>query len=536
MNEGFDLVIRGGEVYDGTGAPAVKADVGVRGDEIAAVGPELRGGETVLDAGGLAVAPGFIDIHAHSDLTLLENPRGESKLHQGVTTEVNGQCGLTPFPLHGVDKEVMEGVCSFIVADVEWDWTSTSEYLERLAAAELSYNVAALIGHSGLRASTVGFDNRLATAEEVQRMRELLREAFQAGAIGFSTCLSYPLGAFAGEDEVEALVEECGRAGRLWTCHIRDEGPRLIESIEEVLNLARRTESRLEIDHLKATGKANWGKVKQALELIERAYEDGMEVGFDAYPYAAGSRHLHGSLPDWCQSGGTQAMLQRLRDPDCRRRLREEMGQWAQGHGAGGGFALDFEATQITAVKTERNEWTVGKRLSEIAQERGQEPLEATLDLLLEEEGYVSAVFHTMNEGDVKAVLQHPLGCVGSDGIAFAPYGNLGKGKPHPRSYGTFPRFLGHYCREAGLLPLTEGIRKITSLPASRLRLGDRGVVRPGMKADLVVFDPERIIDRADYADPHQYPEGIAAVIVNGAVTLQGEQHTERGEGRLLGA
>jgi N-acyl-D-amino-acid deacylase len=289
------------------------------------------------------------------------------------------------------------------------------------------------------------------------------------------------------------------------------------------------------IDHLKATQQPNWGKVERALGLIERAASEGLDVTFDVYPYTAGSRHLHGSLPGWCQSGGTEAMLARLRDADCRQRLRAELDEWAQGQGAGGGFALDFPRIQITAVKTEGNQWAVGRRLDEIADRRGQDPLDATLDLLIEEEAFVSAVLHAMCEEDVRAALAHPLGCIGSDGIAFAPYGALSRGMPHPRSYGTFPRFLGHYCRDEGLLPLEEGVRKCTSLPASRLGLADRGVVRPGAKADLVVFDPEAMIDRATYEDPHQYPDGIRYVIVNGELVVGEGEESKMGTGRILG-
>lgn len=528
------LILSGAAIIDGTGAPRRRADVVVEGDTIAAVRDDLGASGERLDCSGLVVAPGFIDIHAHSDLTLLENPRGESKIHQGVTTEISGQCGLTPFPVPEDAKETMAGVCSFIAADVEWTWETTGEYIEALSEAAPAYNVGVLVGHSGLRATALGFDDRPATDDEIAAMERLLREAFDAGALAFSTCLSYPLGSFADGRELEALCRVVAERESFWTVHLRDEGPMLLESVAEALDLARRTESRVHIDHLKATQEPNWGKVAGALELIDEAAADGLDVTFDVYPYTAGSRHLHGSLPGWCQSGGTEAMLARLRDPGCRRRLREELDTWAQGQGTGGGFALDFPNIQITAAKTEANQWVVGQRLDEIAERRGQDPLEATLDLLIEEEAFVSAVLHAMCEEDVRTALAHPLGCIGSDGIAFAPYGGLARGMPHPRSYGTFPRFLGHYCRDEGLLSLEEGVRKCTSLPARRLGLDDRGVIRPGAKADLVVFDPETIIDCATYTDPHRYPLGVRHVIVNGQVVLSGEGETQTGAGEVL--
>jgi N-acyl-D-amino-acid deacylase len=455
-------------------------------------------------------------------LTLLANPAGESKLHQGVTTELNGQCGLTPFPVKPEDREALRSVCTFIDAPVAWEWQHVDEYLAALEEARPAYNTALLVGQSGLRAWAMGFDARPASADELVTMCRLLNESLAQGAVGVSLGLAYPLGSFSDSEEPLRLAGVCALRDALVTVHLRSEGPRLFGALDEVLGMAQETGCRLQIAHLKCIGRGHWGQAHRVLERLEQAVSDGVDVTYDVYPYTAGSRHLYGSLPDWVLDGGIGPMLERLRQAEVRARLRASREAWAAGEDAGGGFALDFANTMVTSVRTEANAWCVGQRLEQVAERRRQDPLDATLDLLLEEQGEVNCVLWAMDEADVREFLKHPLGCLGTDGLAFAPYGPLSTGAPHPRSYGTYARFLGHYVRDGGLLPLEEAIRKCTSLPASRLKLRDRGTLTEGAWADLVVFDPRHIAERGDYGRPHAYPDGIDCVVVNGRLAAQG--------------
>ena len=526
-----DMVLRDGLVVDGSGESSRRADVVIRDGLIDSVGPAPTDNALpAIDCSGQVVCPGFIDLHAHSELTLLVNPAGESKLHQGVTTELNGQCGLAPFPVRPEAVEEMRSVCTFVDAPVDWTWERIDDYLSLLAQARPAYSVATLVGQSALRAWVMGFEGREATAAEIADMCALLEGSLARGAVGVSLGLSYPLGSFADTEEPRRLAETCARHDGLVTVHLRNEGPSLHESLDEMLGIARETGCRLQIAHLKCVGEANWGQAADVLAKLEAAVAAGIDVAYDVYPYTAGSRHLYGSLPAWALDGGVAAMVTRLQDAAARERLRESLDGWAEGQHTAGGFSLDFAGTMVTEVASAQNAWCVGKRLDEIAQTRGQDPLEATLDLLVEEGGQVSCCLWAMAEEDVREFLAHPLGCIATDGLALAPYGPLSKGAPHPRCYGTYARFLGHYVRDENLAPLPEAVRKCTSLPASRLRLGDRGRLAPGMRADVVVFDPSAIAERGEYGRPHAYPSGISTVIVHGRVTVaEGVTTQERG-------
>jgi len=531
----FDILLLDGQLVDGSGSAARRGGVGLKDGRVAALGDlgKAEAGQRI-DCAGRVVAPGFIDLHAHSELTLLVNPAGESKLHQGVTTELNGQCGLAPFPVREKDREEMRSVCTFIDAPIDWTWEQVDEYLAALEGAGPAYNVAVLAGQSALRAWVMGFADRPATADELREMRTLLSDSLTRGAVGLSFGLAYPLGSFADTQEPLELAATCAEHDSLVTVHLRNEGPALMESLDEMFEVASRTGCRLQVDHLKTIGPRHWGRAKQVLARIEAAAEAGLDIGYDVYPYTAGSRHLYGSLPSWVVDGGVGPMVERLRRPEVRKQLRESLEKWARGEEAGGGFSLDFANTMVTSVETEANAWCVGKRLDEIARERDRDPLDATLDLLIEESGQASCVIWAMSEEDVREFLSHPLGCIGTDGLAYAPYGPLSRGAPHPRCYGTFARFLGHYVRDEGLLPLPEAVRKCTSLPASRLRLSDRGLLREGYRADVVVFDPATVAERGEYGHPHQYPAGIETVIVNGQVALAGGETAPARSGMVL--
>ncbi|MCE5218225.1 amidohydrolase family protein, partial [bacterium] len=325
----FDVLVRGAQILDGTGAPPRTGDVGIVGDTIKAVGtlPQASSTQT-LEAPGLAVSPGFIDLHSHSDFTILVNPAAESKVRQGVTLEVNGQCGFTPFPVRAGRQDELDALCPFITEKPAWTWLRTSEYLSRVATARPSISVGQLVGHSALRAWVMGFDNRPATPKEIAGIAAVGAEALDEGALGISVGLAYPLGSFAADDEVEALAEVAARKGKLFTVHLRSEGSKLVESVEAMIGIARRVSSlaplRLQIDHFKASGKRWWGNLPPAMEVVEAAHQEGIDVGFDVYPYTAGSRHLSGSLPAWVHDGGNEAVMARLQDPDCRHRLRDE--------------------------------------------------------------------------------------------------------------------------------------------------------------------------------------------------------------------
>ncbi|MEN6645063.1 MAG: D-aminoacylase [Armatimonadia bacterium] len=537
---GFDLLLRHGTVVDGSGADALHADVALSNGRIAAIGDlsEATAARTI-DCTGNVVCPGFIDLHSHSDLTLLFNPRAESKVHMGVTSECNGQCGMGVFPVRPDHAAPLLAACSFIQAPVEFCWRDTTEYLDTLRSRQPSVNVAPMLGQSALRAFAMGFENRPATGDEIATMCAAARDGFSAGAVGISLGLAYALGSFSAHDELVALCGEAAAHDRHISVHPRSEGLRQMEGLDEMFGIARevadRGRLRLQIDHLKCSGKASWGNMPRVIEKIEQAHAEGLDLAFDVYPYIAGSRHLSGSLPAWMHDGGNEALVARLRDPECRARLADEFNAWKRGEPIHNPFELNFADILITDVATDENRWAVGLRLSEIADQRGQDPLEATLDLLAEENAHVSACLFSMSEDDMRLALAHPLGCVATDGLAYAPYGELSIPRPHPRSYGTFPRFLGKYVREEKLLSLPEAIRKCTSLPASRLKLQDRGLLRENMQADIAVFNPDTIADTADYANPHQYPVGLKLVIVNGQVTVENDEHTGAGAGQIIG-
>jgi N-acyl-D-amino-acid deacylase len=524
---------------DGSGAAPRRADVALNGPTIAAIG-DLRDAEAKLrlDCAGLVVCPGFIDLHSHSDLTLLRNPLAESKVRMGVTSECTGQCGMGVSPVRPGAEANLRAVCSFIEAGVAFCWQSTAEYLTVLREARPSVNVAALLGQSALRAYAMGFANRPATAAEISAMRAAARDGLAQGARGISLGLAYALGSFASREELVALCSEAAAQAAEVSVHIRNEGVHQLAALDEMIGIAREAAEagplRLQLDHLKCSGQPSWGTMPRVLARIEQARAEGLDVAFDVYPYTAGSRHLSGSLPPWMHDGGNEALVGRLRDAACRGRLREEFEASLENPNAHNPFELRFADILVTDVASDANRWAVGLRLDEVAARRGEDPLEAALNLLAEENGHVSACFFSMDEADMKLALAHPLGCVATDGLAFAPYGPLSQGRPHPRSYGTYPRLLGRYVREQKLLSLPEAIRKCTSLPASRVGLTDRGLLREGLAADLTVFDPATIADTATYADPHQYPLGIVHVIVNGALTVTRGEHTGAGAGAVL--
>jgi N-acyl-D-amino-acid deacylase len=522
----YDLIVRNGKVYDGTGAPWVRADVGVIGDRIAAIG-NLRRAHALrsIDAEGLCVSPGFIDIHSHSDITVLVNPKAESKIRQGVTTEVVGQCGSSPAPINDRSRPLAEAMAREY--GIEFPWSTMAEYAAAVSAAGPSVNIVPVVGHSAIRAAVMGMDRRPPTAEELGEMMHLVRLAMEDGARGFSSGLIYPPSSYADSDELASICGVVAMYDGIYMTHMRNESEGLLESVDETLAVGRQSGVRIQISHHKAVGRPNWGLQRESLRRMEAARARGVDVTADQYPYLASSTGLSSVIPAWAHEGGPAKMLQRIADPEISVRLRREI---EAAHAARGAEWSDLFISSVSVP--ELKQWE-GMNIAEIAAARAVDPVTAVFDLLLGGK-YVGQVRFGMCEEDVREIMAHPLVMIGSDGSCLATYGPLSAGKPHPRNYGTFVRVLGKYVREDGVLRLAEALRKMTSLPASRMRLEDRGILRPGFAADVTVFDADQVGERATYVDPHQYAAGIKAVVVNGRVTVEDGEHTGAGAGRVL--
>ena len=528
----LDLVIDGGSVLDGTGAPAERADVGVRDEKIVAVGDLSREpAANRMRAAGRIVAPGFIDMHSHSDWRLWGNRRAESKIRQGVTTEVVGNCGFSPAPVTTEHLEDLKGFALHLPPGLDFRWRSVGEYLKALDSEGMAVNVVQLVGHGTLRIATMGFARRPPTAQELTDMHRLMADAMDGGAWGLSTGLIYAPGSYAATDEIVEVARAAARYRGFYASHIRGEGATLLASVREAISVGRDAEMPVQVSHVKSAGRPNWGKLGEALALIDAARAEGLDVMGDVYPYTASSTTLRTLLPDWALEGGVDAMLTRLGDPATRGRIRREL----ESPSAPGTSLLEragWDAIMISFCAKRKD--AEGKRLTEVAAARGMDPFDAAIELLVDEAGKAYMILFQLDEKDLRRALLHPHIMIGSDGSALAPYGPMGGGKPHPRSYGTFPRVLGEYAREQRLLSLPQAVHKMTALPAQRLGLRDRGVIRPGARADLVLFDPRTVMDQATYDDPHRYPVGIDHVLVNGRFVIKDGQHTGSLPGRVL--
>jgi len=523
----LDLKISGGQILDGTGAPAVRLDVGVTGDTITSVGDLARepAGAT-LDAAGLTVAPGFIDMHSHSDWRLFGNRRAESKIRQGVTTEVVGNCGFSPAPVSDQFREEMRGFALHVPPGMDFSWSSLGEFLRRYEDGGLALNVAQLVGHGTLRLAVMGFARRTPSVAELSRMRRLVESAMADGACGLSTGLIYAPGSYAETDEIVEIARGAAHTG-FYASHIRGEGATLLDSIAEAIRIGREGRLPVQISHIKAAGRRHWGRVKDALALIDAARAEGLDVTADVYPYTASSTTLRTLLPDSALEGGIEAMLGRLRDPAARARIGEEMSSGpVLARGMGWGDIMIASAPSRPDAQ--------GLRLDEIARRWGKDPIECVFDTLESERGRGYVILFQLDEADLRRALVHPHVMIGSDGSALAATGPLADGKPHPRSYGTFPRVLGRYARDEGLLTLPAAINKMTGMPAARLGLSDRGIIRTGARADLAVFSPGGVADTASYEDPHRYASGVEHVIVNGRLVIKSGEHTGNLPGRVL--
>jgi len=527
----FDVVIRGGRIVDGAGRPAFTGDLAIEGDRIVAVGtvPAGRGARRVIDARGLVVAPGFVDVHSHSDLLYFEDGRAESKVRQGVTLEVLGEADSA-------------GPCQGrLVADGRSCFRTLGDYFRALEAAGMSVNVASYVGHANVWRSVMGDAFDRPTPAQLEEMKALVAQAMEDGALGLSSMLAGPPGLLATTDDIVALAGAVRPFGGIYSTHIRNEGTGVQDAVREAIAIGERAGVPVDIIHLKIADQTLWGRMGDLVALVEQARARGVDVQANVYPYTRGNNNLASIVPPWAHEGGTARMLERLRDPAARERMKRDIRAglegWYNHYTAIGG---DWARMLVNGELSDANARFEGRTMDVVLARRSEgrtpppDPIDEMLDFLLEEGGSVPTIYAHHTEEDMTLAMRQRWCSIGSDGLAHATDGPLRRGTPHPRSFGTFPRVLGVYARERGLLTLEEAVRKMTSLNARKVGLADRGELRPGAFADVVVFDGGRVIDRSTYLEPFQYPEGIDFVIVNGRVVVEGSRHTGERPGRVV--
>ena len=529
--DGYDLLIRGGTVYDGTGGEPFVGDVAISGDRIVYVGPRASGpARRVVDAGGMAVSPGFINMLSWATESLLVDPRAQSDIRQGVTLEVMGE-GWSMGPVSPTMKKLALERQGDIKYKIEW--TSLGDYLGYLEKRGVAPNVASFVGATTIRQHELGEADVDPDPAQLQRMRALVREAMQEGAMGVGTSLIYPPASFAETDELVALASEAGRCGGMYISHMRSEGDRLLESIDELIEISRRSGAPAEIYHLKQAGRANWDKLDQAIARVEAARKSGLRITANMYNYTAGGTGVAASLPPWVQDGGNEAMLERLEDPAIVERVKHEMLQpgkdWENLYLHAGPEGILLASLVEPSLKP-----LIGKTIAEVAKMRGVSAEQAVIDLVREDRGRSGALYFLMSEDNVRRQTAIPWMSFGSDAEASAPEGIFLQSGTHPRAYGNFARLLGRYVRDEKTIPLREAIRRLTTLPAANLGIRDRGRLAPGMAADVVVFDPATIADHATFERPMQYATGVRDVFVNGTQVLAGGEHTGATPGRFV--
>jgi N-acyl-D-amino-acid deacylase len=527
----YDVVITSGKIYDGSGGVPYVADVGIKDGYIVAIGQLQPDADVVIDAQGLAVAPGFINMLSWANESLIEDGRSQSDIRQGVTLEVIGE-GWSMGPLNKQMRRAMRYFQGDIKFSVEW--TTLGEYLEYLVKKGVSTNVASFVGAATVRAYAVGYQDRPPTSEELKQMRKLVGRAMQEGAVGVSSALIYTPGCYADTDELIALAEVAGEYDGMYISHIRSEGNRLLEALDELITIARKANVAVELYHMKVAGKSNWDKLDAMIERIEKARAEGLKITADMYNYTAGATGLDAAMPPWVQEGGYQAWVARLKNPKIRKRVLKEMttptDEWENLYLLAG----TPENIILVGFKTERLKHLTGKTLAEVAKMRGKSPAETAIDLVIEDYSRVGTVYFLMSEENVKRQIKLPWVSFCSDAGSLAPEGVFLKSNPHPRAYGSFARLLGKYVRQEKVITLAEAIRRLTSLPADNLKLDRRGKLKKGYYADIVIFDPETIIDHATFEKPHQYATGMLHVFVNGTQVLKDGEHTGAKPGRVV--
>src|SRR5207253_5093855 len=528
----FDIIIKGGTVYDGSGGGGHVADVAIRGDRIAGVGDFAKApAKKTIDARGLAVAPGFINMLSWSNESLIQDGRSQSEIRQGVTTEIMGE-GESMGPLNDRMKARIVREQTDIKFEVKWN--TLAEYLRYLEKRGISCNVASFLGATTVREYVIGLEDKQPTPEQLDQMRELVRKEMEAGALGIGTSLIYPPAFYAKTEELIELCKVAAKYQGKYISHMRSEGNRLLEALDELIRISREAKIPAEVYHIKASGRQNWPKIDDLLSRIETAQKEGVKITADMYTYTAGGTGLDASLPPWTEDGGYPALFKRLRDPATRQKIKAEVQK-----PAGGWENLYFDAggpehILLAEFRSDKLKPLTGKSLAEVAGMRGKDPIDTAMDLIAEDESRVGTLYFIMSEDNVKKELAKPWISFGSDEASQAPEGLFLKSNPHPRAYGNFARVLGKYSRDEKVIPMKEAVRRLSGLPATNLGLDHRGFLKEGMFADVVVFDPATISDRATFDKPHQYAVGVKHVFVNGVQVLKDGEHTGAKPGRAL--
>jgi N-acyl-D-amino-acid deacylase len=528
----FDVIIKGGTVYDGTGAAPQHVDVAIRGDRIAGLGDFSKASApTIINARGLAVAPGFINMLSWSTESLIQDGRSQSEIRQGVTTEIMGE-GESMGPVNDRVREHMLREQKDIKYDVKWN--TLAEYLQYLEKRGISCNVASFIGATTIREYVIGFDNRAPTPDELDQMRARVRQEMESGALGIGTSLIYPPAFYAKTDELIELCKVAAKYQGKYISHMRSEGNQLLQALDELIRIARQANIAAEVYHIKAAGRRNWGKIDSLLSRIESAQKDGLKIRANMYTYTAAGTGLDACLPPWTEEGGYPALFKRLRDPATRAKIAAEVkidtDKWENLYLAAG----SPDKILLVGFKSEKLKPLTGKSLAEVAKIRGKDPIETIMDLIAEDESRIDSIYFLMSEENVKKEIKKPWISFGSDEASQAPEGAFLKSNPHPRAYGCFARVLGKYVRDEKVITLPQAIRKLSGLPATNLGLDHRGSLKEGMFADVVVFDPATIADRATFDKPHQYAVGMKHVFVNGVQVIKEGEHTDAKPGRAL--
>ncbi|HKP69687.1 MAG TPA: D-aminoacylase [Pyrinomonadaceae bacterium] len=528
----FDVIITGGTVYDGSGAAPRKVDIGIKGDKITKIGKlNAANATTVIDASGLAVAPGFINMLSWSTESLIIDPRSLGELKQGVTTQIMGE-GTSMGPLNDRLKKLMKDEQGDLKYDIEW--TTLADYLQYLERRGVSQNVASYIGATTIRQHVIGDEDKPPTPAQMEEMRELVRKEMEAGALGIGTSLIYAPAFYAKTDELIELCKVAAKYKGKYISHMRSEGNRLTEAVEELIRISREANIPAEIYHLKAAGRENWSKMDKVIAMVEAARKSGLKITADMYNYPAGATGLDASMPPWVLDGGYQALFKRIREPETRKKIIEEMrtpsDKWENLRLAAG----SPDRVLLVGFKNDKLKPLTGKTLAEVAKIRGTDPENTILDLVLEDQSRVGTVYFLMDEENIKKQIRIPWVSFGSDAESMAPEGNFLKSNPHPRAYGNFARLLGKYVRDEKVITLEEAIRRLTSLPATNLELDRRGALKEGYFADVVIFDPKTIADKATFEKPHQFAVGVRDVFVNGVQMLKNGEHTGKFSGRAI--
>ena len=528
----YDLLITGGSVINGDGTPAVNADIGIRDAKIVSIGSlGAAPARQRIDASGLTVAPGFIDMHNHSDYTILVEPKAESMIRQGVTTMVLGESRSAGPVKPGENDDDARSRSDGVTVD----WTTLAGYFERLERQHVATNIASYVGEEQVWTYVKGYGQSPATPTELDAMKRLIAQAMEQGAMGLSTALLEPPSSLATTGNLIELAKVSKQYGGIYSSHIRDEGEGVFNAIDEAIQIGKGAGIPVDIIHMKIAHKKLWGRANEIIAMVQKARDAGYNIQANVYPYTAGQNNLSSIIPPWAHDGGREKMIERLRDPAARRRMHDEilngLPNWYNHYLAtGDGWA----GMQLVSLQHERNKPFQGKRMSELIQARGGDPVEVLFDVLIEENGSVPTVFFHHSEQDMRLVMKQPWTSIGSDGSAVSPDGPTGRTHPHPRYYGTFPRVLGRYVRELNVLTLPEAVKKMTSMNADKIGIRGRGRLREGNWADITIFDANRVIDRATFENPHQYPVGIEYVIVNGAIAVDHDRHTGALAGRVL--